>query len=428
MSSAKAGKRSTKEIVKDKFFAFLAATSLTRGLDKDHIHLSHSYGRNCLLLGWSHQPYEEAIKAMHEARPGVSEKTIGRVLTRSMVKLFNQYNVSEDADPQADAPVLDSILDTLDSSAVSEEVTNLLDLLKSHIKMWSAVVFVEGIELKGLTELPLRVATLYPRDHGPLVDALEDAKNRGLANIVQFVETAADHCRCYAVIDTEGGGDFVNHQSLRQAESLMSVLNLYAVSSPHRASSDYQPIGILGQPTSTRPQFVLKYPLPVAENERPTWSYFIRPPPPRCHKIDSARVQKWKEHGLDKVLECIELPDTMPGSAESRIRNAITWYGRAMKAYTPDEQFVSLTIALESLLVVDERVSIAQRLADGVSALVGTDFQSRQCIAERTRDLYDLRGRIVHAGMPVSQQSLSALHRIVANTILAFVRREMPRS
>ena len=419
--------RAKREVIKDKFFAFLRATSLAQGLDRDHVHLGHSYGRNFLFLGWSHQPYEEAIKAVHEARPDVSEKTIGRVLSQSMVKLFHQHNIREDADPEADAPVLDSILETLDPSAVNEEITSFLDLLKSHIKMWTAFVFLEGIELKGLRELPLGVATLYPRNRGPLHDALEEVKTiEGLDHIPQYAERFAGHCCCYLTIDIEGDSHFASQQALHQAQDVVSILNLYIVSSRHRVSF-YERIGILGQPTTTRHQFVLKRTPPIGEDTpSPGYFFFVQPPPARRYEIDSAQVQRWREYGLDKVLECVGLPDIAPGSAESRIRNAIIWYGRAMNAHSEDEQFVGLTTALESLLVADEDVkSITQRLADEVAALLGGDFQSREHIKERTKDLYKLRGRIVHAGMPVSQENLFALDRIVANTIIAFVRKEM---
>jgi hypothetical protein len=417
---------SKKGVIKDKFFAFLGATSLADGLGRDHIHLRRSYGRNSLLLGWSHQPYEEAIKAVHEIRPEISEKTISEVLTRSMVKLFEQHNVREDADPEADAPVLDSILETLDSLAVKEEVTSLLKILKFQIKTWTAFVFLEGIKLKGLAELPLGVATLYPRKRGPLQSALEEVKAvKGLGDIPQYIERFTGHCCCYLTIDIEGEDRFASQQAFRQAQDITSILNLYIVSSRHRVSF-YERIGILGQPTTTHWQIVLKRTPPIGEDApSPSYSYFVQHPPARRYEVDSAQVQRWREHGLDKVFECVELSDLVPGSAESRIRNAIIWYGRAMNAYSADEQFVGLIIALESLLVADENVSITQRLADGVSTLLGTDFRSRQHIAEEVRKLYDLRGRIVHAGIPVSQQSLFALDEVVTQTVLAFVRREI---
>jgi hypothetical protein len=426
MSSANSGSRSVQEVVKGKFFAFLGATSLAHGLDRDHVHLGHSYGRNCLLLGWSHQPYEEAIKAVYEARPEVSEKTIAKLLSESMVKLFHQHNVREDADLEADAQLLESILPTLNSSAVNQEVANFLDLLKSHIQVWSAFVFIEGIKLKGLSELSLGVAKLYSKNHGPLLHALEDVTNiEGLNEIPQHIEKFANHCHCYLIIDLEGESEYVNQRALRQAQDVVNVLNLYNASSRHRASF-YQRISVMGQPVTPRHHLVFKRTPPIGEDSNsPRYSYFVQRPPMRCYEIDLKKVQRWNEYGLDKVLESISLSGTKSGSVQSRIRSAITWYGRAMNAHTQDEQFVGLTTALESLLVADEKVAITQRLADEVAALLGSDFQSRERIKKRAKELYDLRGRIVHAGMPVSQENLFALDRMVASTLLAFVRKEM---
>ena len=425
MSTSSGERKPIEEIVRDKFFAFLKAVSLGHRFDRDHLHLGHSYGRNCLLLGWSDQPYREAIKVTNEVRPRVAEKTIQRLLTQSMVKLFHEHNVSEEADPEADAPLLDSILDTLDPQTVNNAVTNLLELLKSRIEPWTAYVFVEGIKLKGLRELKLGAATLYPKEYGPLLQALEVAKTQeGFKSALQRIEGDTEHCHCYLTVDIEGESGFVREQALRQTPDILSILNLYLGSSRHRT---YQRIGVLGQPTVARHRFVFAQTPPIGEDWSMTkFSYSREFAPARFYEIDEEMVQNWKQHGLDKVVECIESVDCNSGSVESRMRRAVIWYSRALNAYSEDEQFVGLATALESLLVADDNIdSITQRLADEVSMLLGGDFQNRQCIKKQMKDLYNLRGRVVHAGMPVSQENLFSLDGIVANTIIAFIGREM---
>lgn len=418
--------RSIEEVVRDKFFAFLKATSLGSGDDRDHEYGGQSYGRNCLLLGWSHGPYQEAIRVIHEARPRVSEKTIGQLLTQSMVKLFHEHNVSEEADPEADAPLLDSILDTLVSAAVSNEVTNLLELLKSKIEPWTTYVFVEGIELKGLRELQLGTATLYPKEYGPWRQALEVVKARGrLEATLQNIKRDTEHCHCYLTIGIEGESKYVDEQAFHQAQdNILAILNLYLGSFRHRT---YQKIGVLGQPAIVRRRIVFKHTPSNGEDwSRVKFFYSWEFAPARFYEINETMVQNWKEHGLDRVAECIESVDSKRESVESRIRRAIIWYSRALNAYSQDEQFVGLTTALESLLVADENVdSITQRLADGVSMLLGGGFENRQCIKKKMKNLYNMRGRVVHAGVPVSQENLFSLNGIVAGTIIAFISREM---
>jgi hypothetical protein len=415
--------KSEEEIVKDKFYSFLKVTSLEHGLKRDHIHIMQSYGRNCLLLGWSHQPYDEAIKKIHELYPKISEKAIGKVLAQSMVKLFNQQNVSEDADPEIDAPILTSIFNTLDVSAINTEVNYLIDSLKSKIKKWTSFVFLEGIELKNLDKLSLGISTLYPKNRGPLCDALEKLKAVNHLDIPESIEIITNHCLCYITTDIEGEDDFVAKQALNQAQNITNVLNLYVESTWEKGS--FERIGVLGQPSITKTQLVLKQTPPVGEDDNPYYSYKENFPPTRRHEIDSRQENHWKENGLSKVIECITSQEFSPDSAISRIHNAIVWYGRAMNSYHEDEQFVDLIIALESLLVVEEGINITQRLGDGVAALLGTNLKHRDTISKRVKELYKLRCRLVHAGIPVSQENLFYLDKLASNTILAFVRKEL---
>ena len=415
-----------KSVVQDKFFAYLRSTSLGRGRDRDHVYLGQAYGRNCLLLGWSHQPYEEAIRAVQETHLGISDRAIGRALVQSMVTLFDQHNVRKDADTEADAPTLENILPTLYPSAVIRELANLLRRLKSSVKSWTAFVFLEGIELRGLRCLSLGEATLFPKDQGPLVDALSDMDCiEGFDDVTAWVRESIGHCPTYLVIDFEGENSHVDEDALHEAQHVASVINRYTVSARHRHAS-YERIGVLGQPTSTRGQLVVKRTPPVGQiGANPYYACYGQAAPGRQYRIDRTTVDRWREAGLDKVVQCLQLREATPGSAEARISNSITWYGRAMNAHTQDEQFAGLFIALESLLVADREVrNVTQRLADVTSSLLGSDLESRESLAKRTKELYEVRGRLVHGGVPVSRESLFALDEMVAESVLAFVRRE----
>jgi len=416
-------KKSTEEVVKDKFFAFLADTSLSHAR-RDHIHAGHSYGSNCLLLGWSHQPYSEAIEAVHEALPQVSKRSTGRALSNSMRRLFERQFVREDADVEAEAPVLDSILPKLDSSDVLEEITDFLELLKSQVRPWTAFMFVEGVELK-ISQLEIGRATLYPKREGPLVPLLEKLKNDSTWEcVLQDIERETAHTHCYLTVSIEGEDDFANQEAFRKGQDVINILNLYLASSGHRASF-YQTIGIVGQPAMVRGQFVLKCtPRVGQDDDQVQWGYFGQLPPGRCYDIDCGKVQQWKRLGLDAVVASVESANPQARSAQSRIKNSVTWYGTAMNAHTEAEQFVGLMTALESLVVADERVSITQRLKDAVSALLGGDFQTREDNKKRIGDLYELRGCVVHGGEPVAQDNLLELNSIVIQSIFGFVQQE----
>jgi len=115
-------------------------------------------------------------------------------------------------------------------------------------------VFIEGVKLK-ILELEMGKATLYPKERGPLVSLLDKLKNNPAWKcVLDDVEKDAAHTHCYLTLDVEGENHFANQQALTRGQDVVNILNLYLASL--RASS-YQSIGILGQPTIARDQFVL---------------------------------------------------------------------------------------------------------------------------------------------------------------------------
>jgi len=140
--------------------------------------------------------------------------------------------------------------------------------------------------------------------------------------------------------------------------------------------------------------------------------------------VGQADLDSWRENGLDRIVECLEVRDPSLGSVESRIRSAVNWYGRAVRANTDDEAFVALVTAMESLLAGEGTSSIRQRLADRMSMLIGSDFQGRERIAGAVKELYGYRCEIVHYGKPASQASLKLLDTMASKTITAFAVRE----
>jgi hypothetical protein len=325
---------------------------------------------------------------------------------------------------------LESILGILDPAAVKVEFARLHEALKSEIKKWTVFVYIEGMSLNNLEKLKMGSTTLYPKESGPLAIALENPRgSRILEEIGPWLKKDSEHAHCYLSIDIEGEDRFVNQAAIQHARDIVNILSLYATSS--RRPAVYQSIGVIGQPAITRRQVIPKCTPPIEDGPaQAVWSYSADNPPGRFHEVDPAQEQRWRELGLDKVVESIEREETNPGSALARIRNSVTWYGRAMTARTKEEKFVGLTTALESLLVADEgqQLKISQRLADEVSGFLGGGFERRQRRKKRMKELYKLRCRIVHSGLQISLQDLYDLDGVVAKTIFAFVQREMADS
>lgn len=374
-------------------------------------------------VGWPKESYWDAVTAIRRTYPKVSEQTIDRYLFDLLAKLLEQAKITSASDPDALDERLRSILKTVGSQAVLDEIATLRSRLEAEIKAWSVFVFVEGIVLTDLTELQLGSFTLYPKDAGPLPRLLKELTPRA-PDVHQEMKTWADHCHCYLTFDVEGESRFVDQEIGRLADGGVAILNLYCAWSTDRESL-FHSIVVLGHQTITHNRLILKQAPPInAGSLQHEFSYWEQGGPARHHDIDKTKVEHWKEHGLDAVLRSVTLTDPTPGTAESRIQKAAMWYSRAMNAPSKEEQFVDLTTALESLLVGEEEVSKGQRLADGVSGLLPGDFKKREKARKRMKELYDVRSKAVHQGITVAGEDLRDLDRIAANTILEFACRE----
>ncbi len=271
----------------------------------------------------------------------------------------------------------------------------------------------------------MRFCTLHEKNSGPLAADLQLLRESSAwEQKIKYLRDDTDHCMCYLSVDIEGESEYVSNRAIEMGDDVVNVLNLF-LSFSRRHSKTYARIGVLGQAAISHRAITFKRRPPVGnEEQEPSFSYRMSNPPIRRYEIESDDINNWRENGLVKILTCIVATEPELGSAEARIRNAVTWFGRALRGESISEQFVGLSIALESLLVGEENLNITQRLADGVSFLLGLDFSHRGEIGKRVRYLYNVRSKIVHAGIPASDQSLFSLEEIVANTIISFVKNE----
>ncbi|MHB0859611.1 MAG: hypothetical protein ACYC5M_18865 [Anaerolineae bacterium] len=403
------------------FFHLLKAASLAPNLTREFLTFRQRYRRSGLYLGWDNKSYQDAISAACKVYPGISEAKAKGALERAVVELVDEHSLSDEA--SLDSARVDSIFHILESHAVLDKIEKTLGALEAGVAKWTAFVFIAGIELQ-VDEVHLGVATLYPVSAGPF-SSLQHGTAEALFPDIWHLDLIEQQNSCYLAIEVEGDECFASQKSLSLARDAVNLLNFGLVTCQHKAAS-YQRIeiaGLLG--TEDISSVYLCCPPAVEDSDNRSYACDYRVNQVLPHVITEQTVRQWTSSGLEVVVRTLKNEDRVPGHAESRIYYAITWYGRAMSASTEEEQFVALTTALESLLVAaDGTKNIAQRLADSVSALVGSGYESRKGIQDRMKKLYELRGKVVHGGNPVPMEELRELNEIVRRTIWAFIRRE----
>jgi hypothetical protein len=395
-----------------KFRDFLKDVSLYRETKKDHEYMGLVHTKSKATLQWGDTAFREAITATQKLCPNISRRRIGTALRDLMVETVKSQ--VERGDLQLGEEI-ESVADVLDLSKIEGELSKLVQSLNEDAQPQIVLVPVEGLVLNVKSLIIGRVA-FYARDPkaNELDQALQNLEERKV-NIKSVKEDLHD-ASCYAKVETVGDDDFARNDAVRQTVEATQILNLYLSSSRHQPHwSAIQIARVIISQTKT------------GDIRDAVMGYHQSFPTHRPLELDRNKMQQMLEWGLEELVACFQ-PENKSDIAQ-RIRRAVTWYSRAVDANSPEEKFVNLTTALESLLVGDEGKgpyattgSISQNIGERAAFLRGDNFENRMRIEKIAKDLYALRSAIVHRGESVPLGELVQMDELVAQATLTFLR------
>ena len=301
---------------------------------------------------------------------------------------------------------------TQNLSVAETQIEALLQELDQLVSDYVVYVPLAGVSLAQLTpkELDLGDYKIYQFGEGPLQEAQ--------GSLAELYEHAGSSY--VAKGGVRGDIHFAIEQAYQLTESVVHILNLYAMSIEARLSRRWKIELAVTQ--SYKSELVILQ--PVAQNdEKPSlnqlgYSHSLKDFSPIPITVDL--VEAWRQDGFDQVVECFE---NAQGKIQERIKRSVIWYSRGMNADDPNEQFVNFAIALESLLVGDGG-SIRQKLADRVAFLLAEEYEDRIEVSKKTKKLYDLRSKVVHTGTSVTEHDLIDLCHITNRSIVSFATRD----
>ena len=132
-----------------------------------------------------------------------------------------------------------------------------------------------------------------------------------------------------------------------------------------------------------------------------------------------------EQPGFGRILKMLESDD--PSELEDRILRAIQWAGRAFVDSRREESFLLMAIALESLLLRNQKdENIGYKIALRCAHLIGLpDRAARKSLVKDIKELYGRRSTIVHSGkIEVSDSELGSLHHYLRTALFVVLNKE----
>ncbi len=405
----------------------------------------YSCGRSKFLrLKWDEEALDNAVAAAQRLCRGVSESQITVALRDLMVKMFEEQAVAEDVDVgdvelEADGE-LDTILDVVDTSNLSQELLETVQWLRSLAVLQIVYIPIEGLSVSsGVT---IGEVKLHPRNRRSELDRiLATVEESPEGTSLSYIRETMERVKCYATVKSEGDAGFVRNEAIQKARQALHVLD-FCLSSPM-----YQPSWAKIQIADV----IFNETLPAEDSEggridllktspssrslesgRNKLLDVVRPIYARSFSARASHPRNWVEEqntieqGVDRLLTCFQSNDDVA----KRIQRAVTWYSKAVDADTLEERFVNLAIALESLLIGEEQGpyattgSTSQTLGERVAFLLGDSFENRIQKLRETKRLYSLRSAIVHRGEPITKEDLSEMDKLVKQVTLTFIKHD----
>lgn len=119
-----------------------------------------------------------------------------------------------------------------------------------------------------------------------------------------------------------------------------------------------------------------------------------------------------------------------------RLRNAVDFYSRAWRAFTPEETIIFLSVAFESLFAPHSNAEISNQMSVNVSKFLFTDLKDRIWCKKVMKEIYSERSKILHGGSSASHDkqweimwnAYALLSKVLAKILCDFEYTELFRS
>lgn len=139
-------------------------------------------------------------------------------------------------------------------------------------------------------------------------------------------------------------------------------------------------------------------------------------------EITPDRLRQMEILGVFKLSKILQKPEPALSDLERVLLRSVHWFSSAQTQPEVENQFLSLTTAIETLLTPRDGNPIGTAIAEGVAFLLAEGVDNRRAIVKRVKDLYRLRSALSHGGKKsILSDDVSTLTNIASSLIVRVI-------
>jgi hypothetical protein len=382
---------------------------------------------------------------------------------KDIIKLFPKH-CPKFVKESASSTLASILIDRADGKiSLRQWTSRLLEWMQSVLKQRYACIPIEGIELR-LGSIDFGFGTLYRSNEGLLPTLITNEK---AYYSWQHRINALESCEAYFQVELDSDHENLKRTALLRTKYLCALLSLFVGSSQYRTG--YKTSPWYERIKEAEVQRRRKIEIWAAESGESQVYYEFHDNKDEYRKADHAlhfnfllsghdgsealdeclRIfredrAKATHHLVDeRVVKEIFLSDNKrlltcisnTGDIDRKLFNSVSWFGKAVNAESEEDQFLFFAIAIECLLVGDEKKSpnasqgsITQKMSERAAFLISDEFGERKKAEAEVKSLYDIRSKIVHGGAAATYVDVIRIEKIARMLILKYAQMDFQSS
>jgi hypothetical protein len=363
--------------------------------------LFHSKGGPAIALG------PRGIVAFNEiVTVLVDDEVIGQKFSRKELQRQIEGVVTDltNADPENVRAQIDSSIDQFDDR-----------LRKTNLVNWEVYLPIQNLIVHSEISLGLASITMYNEETGRSIIAhMDQIETKSPPEIEEKVrqlvadKLAGDYAKKAVMrIQTRAAdGERAIESAIEGAETVLNTLRFYSRGAIKQDARFYRMfIGLKGS-ISTGQLFATALAGDSFETKFSNVGYFY------ALDLDDDAIKMMEKDSFPKMHEILRKEPNQRTAFQNLIVNSVNLFGAAMNNPTTVNAFVTLVIALESILL-KKAEPIKSLLAERVALLLGGNYDDRMFYFTQVSRLYQMRSDVVHSGFAdVTENDVSMLSMI----------------